>query len=101
MHLFDREAKKRRLVAKRIKVYALIERLKIRRGCEVCQRSKNVKLELDHFIPRYLGGRPKKRLLIGRRPSYWHALWYFYHPNIQVLCGGCHKHKTRVEDPSP
>jgi 5-methylcytosine-specific restriction endonuclease McrA len=82
----------------------LIERWKNSRLCARCGagRSDKYPLELDHRIPRYLGGRPSHALMKtrgGRRRDWIHVFWYILHPNVQVMCHACHLTKSRREDP--
>jgi 5-methylcytosine-specific restriction endonuclease McrA len=80
-------------------MFLLIERIKTRRGCRIDPshlRSARFPLELDHILPRYLGGRPPSTIstgLKGRRRDWIRVWWFLFHPNIQVLCHPCHKRK--------
>ncbi len=77
----------------------VLERVKARRRCAVDvnhEATARYPYELDHIIPRYLGGRPKHTLMKGRgghRRDWIHVWWYLCHPNIQVLCHECHVKK--------
>lgn len=93
--LVHQQHKKERRFAKRLRVYEYIIKVKTKRGCFKCGSKQN--LTLDHIIPLYLGGRPRDRLM-KVRVSWFEAWRYLHHMNIQVLCDGCHKRKTREED---
>lgn len=100
MKKFTREARVTRRKRKRERIFEMLRRYKAKRRCAACGgRGNNRELELDHVIPRYLGGRPRKRLLKGST-SWSQALYYMIHPNVQVLCYVCHRIKTNQDSTS-
>lgn len=94
---FTREARVQRRKRKRERIFDWLDAYKRRKGCAKCgSKGAGRRLELDHIIPRYLSGRPRKPLLKGKT-SWMQALYYRFHPNVQVLCHTCHLVKTRQE----
>lgn len=97
--MYTRDERVERRKRKRERIYRWLIEKKRQRGCASCRQRDGLQLTLDHIIPRYLGGRPKRPLMKGRT-SWSQAVYYWWHPNIQVLCNQCHKKKTRDQDPT-
>jgi 5-methylcytosine-specific restriction endonuclease McrA len=87
-------------------MFRFVEQVKNERGCALAvmrwnqehKRTTRFPLELDHIVPRYLGGRPAihfTRGLRGRRRDWVLVWWFLIHPNIQVLCHTCHQAKDK------